>query len=63
MADLNSLSDRELRDKVAQYGLADVPITKTTRDLVIRRLKSAMETAGNGSSSHGHQEPSIDTSN
>ena len=61
MADLNSLSDRELRDKVAQYGLADVPITKTTRDLVIRRLKSAMETAGNGSSSHGHQEPSIET--
>ncbi len=62
MADLNSLSDRELRAKVAQYGMADVPITKTTRDLVIRRLKSAMETAGNGnSSSHEHEEPTIET--
>lgn len=48
MADLNSLSDAELRSKLVQYNIADVPLTKTTRDLVIRRLKKAMEN-GNGS--------------
>lgn len=62
MADLNNLSDRELRTKLAQYGMTDIPITQTTRDLVIRRLKSAMETAGNGtSSSHEHEEAATES--
>lgn len=62
MADLNILSDRELRTKLAQYGMTDIPITQTTRDLVIRRLKSAIETAGNGtSSSHQREEVAIES--
>lgn len=61
MADLNSLSDQELRAMVSQFGMADVPITKTTRDLVIKRLKSRMSTAGNGSSSYDHKEPTVES--
>jgi hypothetical protein len=61
MADLNVLSDSELRRKLAQYGMTDIPITQTTRDLVIRKLKSAMETAGNGTSSHDHEEAAIES--
>lgn len=60
MTELTSLSDRELRTKLQQYGLADVPITKTTRDLVIKRLKSAIESSSNGHSQE-HVEPASDT--
>lgn len=60
MADLNNLSDRELRSKLAQYGMADIPITSTTRDLVLRRLKTAMESTGNGSS-HEHEEAATES--
>ena len=61
MAYLNNLSDSELRRKLAKYGMTDIPITQTTRDLVIRKLKSAMGTAGNGTSSHEHEETAIES--
>lgn len=51
MVDLNGLSDRELREKALSYGI-DVPVTQSTRPLVIRRVKAVMEAAGNGSTSH-----------
>lgn len=41
--------------------MADVPITKTTRDLVIRKLKTVMESAGNGSSTHEHEEATTES--
>ena len=48
MADLRTLSDVELREKLIEYGIADGPVTKTTREVFIRRLTSVME-AGNRS--------------
>lgn len=60
MTDFNSLSDLELRAKLQQYGLADVPITKTTRDLVVKRLKAAIESGSNGYSEE-HVEPVSET--
>ena len=53
MAELNSLSDRELRAKLQQYGI-DATITATTRSLFIRKLKAAIEESSNGNS---HDEP------
>lgn len=43
MADLHSLSDSELRSRLVQYDMANVPLTETTRDLLIRRLRKAMD--------------------
>jgi len=60
MVDLNGLSDRELREKALSFGI-DVPVTQSTRSLVIRKVKAVMEAAGNGSTSHRqtqqHEEP------
>ena len=47
MADLSTLSDSDLHAKLVEYGMSNIPLTKTTRDVVIRRLKSVMDT-GNG---------------
>jgi len=47
MTDLNSLSDRELRAKLQQYGI-DTTITAATRSLFIRQLKAATEESSNG---------------
>ena len=60
MANLSNLSDRELRSKLEQYGMANIPITQTTRDLVIRKLKTVMESAGNGSTSYEHEEAVVE---
>lgn len=49
MEELRTLSDAELRDKLIEYGIADGPVTKTTRDLFIRRLNGVMEAGANGS--------------
>ena len=49
MEELRTLSDAELRDKLIEYGIADGPVTKTTRDLFIRRLSGVMEAGANGS--------------
>ena len=55
MVDLNSLSDRELRAKLLQFNM-DVPVTQSTRSLVIRKLKAVMEAAGNGNGSTSHRQ-------
>lgn len=63
MAEIQSLSDRELRARLAQYGI-DIPVTKTTRDLAVKKLMKVMETAGNGTAKNAaaaaiadHDEP------
>ncbi|KAJ6644472.1 Inner nuclear membrane protein Man1 [Pseudolycoriella hygida] len=43
MDHLNSLSDEELRQRLLQYGLPNLPVTKTTRNTLIRRLRTYME--------------------
>ncbi|KAJ0178611.1 hypothetical protein K1T71_005386 [Dendrolimus kikuchii] len=44
MADqVDSMSDAELRRKLAEYGLPDIPVTITTRKLLANKLKSLLE--------------------
>lgn len=41
-AELESLSNKELRAKCMEYGLPNVPVTDSSRKLMIRRLAAAM---------------------
>ncbi len=44
MADINSLSDRELRAELVRHGI-DAPVTESTRSLVIRKLQKIASTS------------------
>lgn len=41
--ELDNLSNNELRSKCVQYGLPNIPITDTSRKLLIKRLRTAIE--------------------
>ncbi|XP_013099586.2 otefin [Stomoxys calcitrans] len=42
MAALESLSNKELRQKCIEYGMPNVPVTDSSRKILIRRLEAAM---------------------
>lgn len=43
MDHLNSLSDQQLRQRLLQYGFANLPITSTTRSILIKKLRNHMD--------------------
>lgn len=43
MADIDKLSDAELRSKLLEFGFPVMPITGTTRKLMVKKLKLLME--------------------
>lgn len=43
MEGLELLSDNELRTRLQQYGFANLPVTDTTRKILVKKLKLAME--------------------
>ncbi|XP_069693659.1 inner nuclear membrane protein Man1 [Periplaneta americana] len=46
MASVDSLSDSELRSKLAQYGFPVGPVTETSRKVLVRKLKLLMGQSG-----------------
>lgn len=43
MEDLNSLSNEELKYRLTQYGFPNMPVTITTRKVLIKKLKNHMD--------------------
>lgn len=43
MEDLNSLSNEELKYRLTQFGFANLPVTNTTRNVLIKKLRNHME--------------------
>lgn len=43
MEDLNELSNEELQYRLAQFGAPNVPVTITTRKILIKRLRNLIE--------------------
>lgn len=43
MADVDNMSDAEMRTKLAEFGFGVMPITGTTRKVMVRKLKLLME--------------------
>lgn len=44
MADVESLSNEELRVELLKYGFANIPVTSTTRKVLVKKLKNHLET-------------------
>lgn len=43
MEDLNSLSNEELKYRLTQFGFANLPVTSTTRKVLIKKLRNHMD--------------------
>lgn len=43
MEDLNGLSNQELQYRLAQFGVPNIPVTSTTRKILIKRLRNLIE--------------------
>lgn len=43
MDELNSLSNEELKYRLTQFGFANLPVTSTTRKVLIKKLRNHME--------------------
>lgn len=43
MEDLNELSNEELQYRLAQFGAPNIPVTSTTRKILIKRLRNLIE--------------------
>lgn len=43
MVDIDKLSDAELRTKLLEYGFPVMPVTGTTRKVMVKKLKLLME--------------------
>lgn len=43
MEDLNSLSNEELKYRLTQFGYPNVPVTSTTRKVLIKKLRNHMD--------------------
>lgn len=44
MADIESLSNEQLRVELLKYGFANIPVTSTTRKVLVKKLKNHLET-------------------
>lgn len=44
MEDLHSLSNEDLKYRLTQFGFANLPVTSTTRNVLIKKLRKHMET-------------------
>lgn len=44
MEDLNELSNEELHYRLAQFGAPTIPVTSTTRKILVKRLRNLIET-------------------
>lgn len=44
ITNLEDLSNDEIRVKLLEYGFANLPVTQTTRKVLVKKLKNAMET-------------------
>lgn len=44
MENLETLTDQQLKTKLMEFGFANLPITDTTRKVLMKKLKNAMET-------------------
>ncbi|XP_066587930.1 inner nuclear membrane protein Man1 isoform X2 [Prorops nasuta] len=49
---VDSLTDPELRSKLAEYGYPVGPVTQTTRKILVKKLKNLIETRGNKGTRH-----------
>lgn len=49
---LDNLSDSELRKKLVEHGFPAGPVTQTTRNILIKKLKNLIEAKGSGASRH-----------
>ncbi|XP_043483860.1 inner nuclear membrane protein Man1-like [Leptopilina heterotoma] len=49
---LDNLSDSELRKKLVEHGFPAGPVTHTTRNILIKKLKNLIEAKGSGASRH-----------
>ena len=49
---VDTLTDSELRTKLAEYGYPVGPVTLTTRKILVKKLKNLMERGGTGGSRH-----------
>lgn len=49
---VDSLTDSELRTKLAEYGYPVGPVTQTTKKILVKKLKNLMETRGGAGSRH-----------
>lgn len=47
MENLEALSDQELRVRLQQYGFANLPVTDTTRKVLVKKLRMAIEGQAN----------------
>jgi phage shock protein PspC (stress-responsive transcriptional regulator) len=47
MADLDSMTNDELRVELQRYGFQNIPLTQTTRKVLIKKLRVAIETQKN----------------
>ncbi|XP_073825651.1 uncharacterized protein [Musca autumnalis] len=47
MADLEKLSNKELRKKCVECGLTNIPVTDSTRKLLIRKIQACISGGGN----------------
>ncbi|XP_011502933.1 PREDICTED: inner nuclear membrane protein Man1 isoform X2 [Ceratosolen solmsi marchali] len=47
-----ALSDSELRTKLFEYGYSVGPVTQTTRNILVKKLKALMESRGTANSRH-----------
>ena len=43
MMDVDNLSDAELRTKLMEFGFGIMPVTGTTRKVMVKKLKILME--------------------
>ncbi|XP_034941476.1 inner nuclear membrane protein Man1 [Chelonus insularis] len=49
---VDTLTDSELRFKLAEYGYPVGPVTQTTRNILVKKLKNLIETRGGSGSRH-----------
>jgi membrane protein Man1 len=49
---VEALSDSELRTKLFEYGYSVGPVTQTTRNILVKKLKTLMELRGASGSRH-----------
>ena len=52
MSNIEALSDSELRTKLSEYGYPVGPVTQTTRKILVKKLKTLMESRGAAGSRH-----------